>query len=236
MNDAEKKAEVVAALVATDPELTDAQRDALAEKLIKREIERYGEGDGMWTWFPDAGQRAEEIGYRISNMRREDPSQFRPAPSAETTFAALLAKAEQDAKGLDRAHPEHPSAPGNKRTLLRKVAAMSPDERLAAVDGLTLAPEAPVKREEPEAETPPRFTGPDDPAFEAYVERRLGIPPHQLQARKRVEYYRAVTATNPQPGKDKHTLAVVGAQTRPATPAQRREAARAQQRLARAAR
>lgn len=240
MDEAQKKAEVVAALVATDPQLTAAQRDALAEKLIKREVDRYGEGDGMWVWFPDAGQRAEEIGYRISNMRREDPSQFRPAPSAEATFAALLAKAVEDAKGLDITHPEHPSTPGNKRTLLRLVEKMSPDERIAAVDGLTLAPEtspAPETREQVE-QVAPEFTGPGDPRFRAWVARTYGTPEHLQLSRKNAEIYRALTATNPQRGLDRRTLAVAETQvkTRELSPAERREQARAQQRLARAAR
>lgn len=237
MDDAEKKTEIVQALAASHADLTNAQREAIADAMIAREAERYGSG-GMWSWCVDAGERAEQIGYRIENMRRENSALFVPPPDAKTVYNALLAKLK--AEITDPAHPQHPDQADVRRNLWRQVSLMSADQRAEAVKGLTVAPEAAPAPETQEqvAQTAPRFTDPFSHEFEDHVHRRLGIAPHALGARKRQELFAFVNRTDQQARKDKHTLAVAEtkAQTRQLTLAERREQARAQGRLARAAR
>lgn len=218
------------------PSLTSKQRAVLVDAVIQKEE---AGGGTIRLWDYDSAFRLEHLGHVLFNLEHANPEMFAPAPSAEATFAALHAKAVEDAKGLDITHQEHPSAPGNKRALLRLVEKMSPDERIAAVDGLTLAPEtspAPETREQVE-QAALEFTGPGDPRFRAWVARTYGTPEHLQLSRKNAEIYRALMAQPPQRGLDRRTLAIAETQgqSRALSPAERREQVRAQQRLARKA-
>lgn len=228
MDKEEFKTEAMAAVKARHPDLTEKQLGAIADSVIAAEEANHAIHP---LWEASADFRAEYLGYALNRIEREKPELVVPPPDAKAVYNALLAK-------LKAEHPQHADQNETRRNLWRRVSLMNADERAEAVKGLTLEPEAPAEREAPKEETAPRFASENDPAFEDFVERKFGIPPHQLLARKRVEIYRAVTATNPQPGKDKATLKVAEtrAQTRNLSPAERREAARAQARLARAAR
>ncbi len=226
----DKKDETVKALRAAYPSLTSRQHERIADALIAREDERYGER-GLWSWCEDAAERAEQIGYRIDNMRRETPELFQKPPSAEQVFAGKLAALEKEV-GDDLADPRNPkSNPEVKRSLWREVQAMSTDDRLEAAKGLTLPSAATPDAEE----AAPRFSSPSDPAFENHVARYFNIQPWQLGARKRQELFTAITRANPQPAADKATLNAAEAKTatRALSPGEQREAFRARQRLAR---
>lgn len=165
------KAKVIESATARFPDLTGAQVSALADKLIARETDKY-KGHEVWLWA-DAAEILEQVGYRLDNMRLETPADFVPPPSPEVVYATLLKEKENS----------------DPRTLFRMVQSMTPDERLAAVEGMTLQSTLTPKSETRETEGA-AFTGPGDPAFRAHIEKHLGIPEHKQSARANMGYYR----------------------------------------------
>jgi len=183
------KAKVIESATARFPHLTGAQVSALADKLIARETATYP-GHEVWLWA-DTAEILEQVGYRFDNMLRETPTDFAPAPSVEQTFAAKVAALHAEF-GSDPTHPENPDRPGVRRDLIRKIEAMTSDERAAFIDGL----EVPVAKPEPEKQKTEAvaFSGPADPRFEEFVQTRLGVPIHQQTTRQNQTYFSAHTA------------------------------------------
>lgn len=232
MDKEEFKTEAMAAVKARHPCLTEKQLGAIADSVIEAESANHAIHP---LWEASADFRAEFLGYALNRIEREKPELVVPPPDAKAVYNALLTQRKTEI--TDPADPRHADQNDTRRNLWRRVSFMSADERAEAVKGIPLEPEARAERETRVDEPAPRFTSENDPAFEDFVERKFGIPPHQLLARKRVEIYRAVMATNPQPGKDKATLKVAETQqkTRNLSPAEKREVARSQARLARKA-
>lgn len=232
MTPEEFKTEAMAAVKARHPDLTEKQRGAIADSVIEEESANHAIHP---LWEASADFRAEFLGYALNRIEREKPELFVPPPDAKAVYNALLAKLK--AEITDPADPRHADQNDTRRNLWRQVSQLTPDQRAEAIKGLTLAPEAPAATREQVEQIAPKFSDPFSHEFEDYVHRRLGIAPHALGARKRQELFAFVNRTDPRATQDKNTLKVAEtqAQTRTLSLAERREAARAQARLARKA-
>lgn len=172
-----------------NPALTAKKRRAVIDKIIEKEE---AGGGSIRLWDYGEAFRLEHLGYMLSNLEREHPEMFAPAPSVEQTFAAKIAALHAEF-GSDPTHPENPDRPGVRRDLMRKIEAMDGDARAEFVKGLKV-PDAPAPAPERQETNNTAFTGPGDPAFRAHIAHTLGIPEHKQSARKNMQYFSAHTA------------------------------------------
>lgn len=168
----------------TRPTLTEGQRKALAAKVIELGAFRSFIDEPHWPTPDDNG-----IELQIGAYETLYPAMFRAVPDTKALAVALLA--------------QRPHSPVEQLTMSRRINTMTPDELLAASEGLDLSKSAPKATE---AQLTPWETARQTGwSKEDQILKDRGHDPEAMLADKRIELRYAVaveTAPKPTPGID----------------------------------
>lgn len=172
-----------------NPALSAKKRRALIDAVIEKEE---AGGGTIRLWDYSESYRLECLGIMLSNLERERPELFTPAPTVAQTFDAKLGALREEF-GDDKSHPFSPDRPGFRRDLMRQIEQMSGDQREDFIAGLKI-PAAPEPKPETISNNNNAFTGPGTPEFRAHIAHTLGIPEHKQSARQNQHYFSAHVA------------------------------------------